>query len=73
MEGVSVNYLVENVQMLRDDAVLAFSAFAGVQLSTAAGSPAPRVAELMHQLLVAEVAQLDGPGDGLAQEVAFIL
>lgn len=73
MEDVSVHKLVGNVQMLRDDAVLAFPAFAGVELPTAVGASVPRVAELVDQLLVAEVAQLDGPGDGLTQEVTFVL
>lgn len=59
--------------MLRDNAVLAFSAFAGVQLPAAVGSSHPRIVVLMDQLLVAKVAQLDGPGDRLAQEIAFIL
>lgn len=59
-------------KMLGDNAVLAFSAFAGVQLPAAVGPPHPCVV-LVNELLVAEVAQLDGPGDRLAQEVPFIL
>ena len=79
MEDVSVHKLdkesltVPSVQMLGDDAVLAFSAFACVQLPTAVGPSHPCVVVLMDELLVAEVAQLDGPGDRLAQKVTFVL
>lgn len=56
-----------------DDAVLAFPTLAGVQVSAAAGPPHPAAVVLVDELLVAEVAQLHGFGDGLTQEVAFVL
>lgn len=80
MEDVSVLKLkkikkcsVKKVQMLGDNAVLAFSAFSGVQLPTAIGSSHCRVVVLVYHLLVVYVAQLDGPWDGLTQEVTLIL
>lgn len=59
--------------MLRYDAVFAFPAFATAHLPTAVGPSHPAVAVLLHQLLIAEVAQLDGSGNGLAQEVTLVL
>lgn len=59
--------------LLGDDTVLAFSMFAGVYVPAAAGPPQSRAVVLMDKLLVAEVAQLHGFGDRLAQEVSFIL
>lgn len=64
---------VENVRMLRNNAVFAFPAFARVQLPAAVGSSDSCVVVLVNHLLVVDVAQLNGPGDGLAQEVALIL
>lgn len=79
MEDVSVlklkkkNYSVKKPQMLGDNAVLAFSAFSGVQLATAIGSSHCCVVVLVYHLLVVYVAQLDGPWDGLTQKVTLIL
>lgn len=58
------------LSVLGDYTVLAFSAFAGVQVPAAAG---PCAVVLMNKLLVAEVAQLHGLGDRLTQEVSLIV
>lgn len=60
------------VMMLGDDAILAFSALASVQLPATVGASNPCVVVFTDQLLIAEVTQLDGSWNRLTQEVTFI-
>lgn len=76
-EGGHILLTLPMMRILRDYAVLAFPAFAGVQLSPSAAhlvwSAHPCGAVLVEELLAAQVPQLHGPRNWLSQEVALVL